>query len=105
MTATQILLFVHAGILPGCPFNKQDPEHLLWIREAFICHGAGHDGDATDFGQGGEMVVHGHTPLDVPGDHPYRISVDSGVYQYPEIYKGRGKLTCCNVLTREIWQA
>lgn len=77
----------------------------MWIRDAFYCHGAGFDGDMTDYGMGGRIIVHGHTPsLAVPGDHTYRISVDSGVYQDPEIYIGRGKLTCCDVVTREIWQ-
>ncbi|OGU02261.1 MAG: hypothetical protein A2X82_02345 [Geobacteraceae bacterium GWC2_55_20] len=42
--------------------------------------------------------------LDADMTHQYRISLDFGVCQNPEEFEGRGRLTCCNVLTREIWQ-
>jgi serine/threonine protein phosphatase 1 len=101
----QAYLFVHAGIVPGCPLKEQYPEDLLWIRSGFFCHGAGFDGKTTDYGMGGRIIVHGHTPgLKVPGTQPYRISVDSGVCLDPAEYPGSGKLTCCDVLTRRIWQ-
>ena len=98
-TAVQTFLFVHAGITPGVPLEKQDPMDLLWIREPFL-H------SKSRFG--GKIVVHGHTPnLEVPTRSAHRICVDSGVYLYGSRYSGKawGKLTCCNVLTREIWQA
>lgn len=102
----QTFLFVHAGISPNCPLEEQTPEDMLWIRSRCYCHGAGFDGKTTDYGMGGRVIVHGHTPgLEVPGTQPYRISVDSGVHLDPTEYPGCGKLTCCDVLTRRIWQA
>jgi len=100
----QTYLFVHAGVFPSRSLEKQYPEHLLWIRDPFYLHG-GRKKETTDYGMDGRIIVHGHTPgLEVPGTHPYRISLDSGVCQNPEEFEGRGRLTCCNVLTREIWQ-
>ncbi|MRR06064.1 MAG: serine/threonine protein phosphatase [Deltaproteobacteria bacterium] len=99
-------LFVHAGIpvvrsWKGFDPEKQDKFDLLWIREPFI-------NSKSRFG--GRIVVHGHTQsLDVPGTAPNRINLDSGVYAHgsdardPD--KRYGKLTCCDVLTRECWQA
>jgi serine/threonine protein phosphatase 1 len=69
-------LFVHAGVAPGVPLEDQDPEALLWIRDAFLaapaealpCH-----------------VVHGHTPrwrlkpdLARPELLPHRTNLDTG---------------------------
>lgn len=45
-------LYVHAGIMPGIPFDRQTKEHVLWIREPFLSDGRDH----------GLLVVHGHTP-------------------------------------------
>lgn len=100
VTGERDFLFVHAGVDPNCPLDEQEPQDLLWIREGFI----------TSPKPCGEIiVVHGHTPTaDVPGDSPYRIAIDSGVYLQGPIIRNApvsgGKLTCCNVLTRQIWQ-
>jgi len=96
----QEFLFVHAGINPGQPLSKQIPHDLLWIREAFI---------RSSQPCGDIIVVHGHTPTDnVPGDNPYRIAVDSGIFLKGSTKRNSrvlgGKLTCCDVLTRHIWQ-
>ena len=65
-------LFVHAGIRPGVPLERQDPEDLTWIREEFL----------TFDGLLPRRVVHGHT---IMGDHPVvtanRISIDTGAYR------------------------
>ena len=87
-------LFVHAGIAKKVPIENQDPYDLLWIRDPFLY---------STSGFGGKIVVHGHTPGNVPTKVPHRICVDSGIYWCAN--EGLGKLTCCNVLTREIWQA
>jgi serine/threonine protein phosphatase 1 len=97
----QDFLFVHAGVNPERQLNEQSPHDLLWIREAFI---------RTTRPYGNSIVVHGHTPTDnVPGGTHYRISIDSGVHLKGPIKRNSrvlgGKLTCCNVLTRHIWQA
>ena len=62
--------FVHAGVRPGVPIERQVPADLLWIREEFL----GHQGDF------GKVVVHGHTPVDEPMWLPNRVNVDTGAY-------------------------
>lgn len=81
-------IFVHAGLRPGIPVTAQDNFDLLWIRQEFI--GSGYDW--------GQTVVYGHTPLEEPFLGERRIGLDTGC-----VY-GRF-LSCCDVLTREIWQA
>lgn len=61
-------LFVHAGLRPGTPIEKQDPEDLIWIREPFL-------NSSADFGT---IVVHGHTPVTEPEVKPNRINIDTG---------------------------
>jgi serine/threonine protein phosphatase 1 len=61
-------LFVHAGIRPGVPLDKQSEDDLLWIREPFL-----EASDEREF-----VVVHGHTPVDEPQVHDNRIAVDTG---------------------------
>ncbi|MDF1834433.1 MAG: metallophosphoesterase family protein [Alteraurantiacibacter sp. bin_em_oilr2.035] len=63
-------LFVHAGILPGVPLDKQKKRHLRWIREPFLSHCKSH----------GMIVVHGHTIIDEVEDTGYRIGIDTGAY-------------------------
>jgi serine/threonine protein phosphatase 1 len=69
--------FVHAGVKPGVPLDRQREEDLLWIREDFLLH-------EEDFGK---MVVHGHTPVRDPDFRDNRINIDTGAY-------ATGKLTC-----------
>ncbi|KAB0676096.1 metallophosphoesterase family protein [Aureimonas leprariae] len=65
-------LFVHAGIRPGVPLERQSEEDLLWIRHEFLDY----DGPLP------RRVVHGHT---IVGDRPVltanRISIDTGAFQ------------------------
>jgi len=68
--------FVHAGVRPGVPLDRQSPEDLLWIRDEFLLSNTDH----------GKMIVHGHTPMEEPVKLSNRISVDTGVY-------ATGKLT------------
>ncbi|MXN63649.1 hypothetical protein GR183_01930 [Stappia sp. GBMRC 2046] len=46
------LMFVHAGIRPGVPLERQDPNDLIWFRDEFLYL----DGPLPKF------VIHGHTP-------------------------------------------
>lgn len=64
-------VFVHAGIRPGVPIDKQTPTDLRWIREEFL-------GDASDHGK---MIVHGHTITDEPDEQSNRIGVDIGAFR------------------------
>jgi serine/threonine protein phosphatase 1 len=63
-------LFVHAGVRPGIPIEKQTPQDLLWIRGEFLC-------SKKDFGK---VVVHGHTPTDAPEMRVNRIGIDTGAF-------------------------
>jgi serine/threonine protein phosphatase 1 len=62
--------FVHAGVRPGVPLNRQTEADLLWIREDFL-------NSDIDFGK---YVVHGHTPVAAPDIRPNRINIDTGAY-------------------------
>ncbi len=61
-------LFVHAGIRPGIPIESQKLKDLLWIRGRFLESDADH----------GYIVVHGHTPTDLPVRKHNRIGIDTG---------------------------
>jgi serine/threonine protein phosphatase 1 len=61
-------LFVHAGIRPGVPLDKQSRQDMMWIREPFLSSRADH----------GAVVVHGHTPKREPIVQPNRIAIDTG---------------------------
>src|SRR4029077_16287016 len=63
-------LFVHAGVRPGVPIEKQNPRDLLWIRDEFLY-------SEEDFGK---VVVHGHTPKDAPELRANRIGIDTGAF-------------------------
>jgi serine/threonine protein phosphatase 1 len=74
--------FVHAGIRPGRPIDRQAREDMVWIREPFLTSERDH----------GKVVVHGHSinyePEFYPDDmHPRRIGIDTGAYK-------SGVLTC-----------
>ena len=62
--------FVHAGVRPGVPLDRQSPDDLLWIRRPFLAAAADH----------GKLVVHGHSISPIPDVHPNRIGIDTGAY-------------------------
>lgn len=64
-------LFVHAGIRPGVPLEKQATADLRWIREDFLDH----------LGDYGKMVVHGHSISARPDEQANRIGVDIGAFR------------------------
>jgi serine/threonine protein phosphatase 1 len=70
-------LFVHAGVRPGVPLDRQHTEDLLWIRDEFL-------DSERDFGK---IVVHGHSISLDPEFRPNRIGIDTGAYR-------SGQLTC-----------
>lgn len=65
-------LFVHAGIRPGVPLERQSPIDLRWIRQPFL-------GDRRDHGM---MVVHGHTISDAIDEQSNRIGIDTGAFHH-----------------------
>ena len=64
-------LFVHAGIDPKRPLEKQKRSDMLWIRDRFLRH----EGDF------GKTVVHGHTIFPDVMDYGNRIGVDTGAFR------------------------
>ncbi|MGN6582673.1 MAG: metallophosphoesterase family protein [Rhizobiaceae bacterium] len=63
--------FCHAGIRPGVPLDRQDPEDLTWIRWDFLDH----------TGLFEKVIVHGHTPVARPDIQPNRIDIDTGAFK------------------------
>jgi Calcineurin-like phosphoesterase len=64
-------LFVHAGIRPGVPLDRQDRADLRWIRDPFLS-------DPQDHGR---VVVHGHTITKDVDERSNRIGIDTGAYR------------------------
>lgn len=62
--------FVHAGVRPGVPLDRQEPANLRWIREEFLDHEAPFE----------KIVVHGHTIYDEVEERGGRIGIDTGAY-------------------------
>jgi len=87
---TDDYIFVHAGLRPGVPLDRQDREDLLWIRFEFIR-------SPYDFGK---TVIYGHTPvfLDEPLIDKNKIGIDTGA-----VYGGW--LTCIELPEMKIYQA
>lgn len=81
-------IFVHAGLRPGVPLEKQDKYDLLWIRNEFI------ESD-YDFGK---TVVFGHTGFSGPLFLENKIGIDTGA-----VFGGR--LTCLELPGKRIYQA
>jgi serine/threonine protein phosphatase 1 len=73
-------LFVHAGIRPGIPIERQDGNDLLWIRNEFLHSSQEH----------GRFIVHGHTPVPHPDIRNNRINIDTGAWK-------SGTLTCAAI--------
>lgn len=62
--------FVHAGVRPGIPLDRQSIPDLRWIREEFLR-------ETADFGA---VVVYGHTIGEDVERRPNRIGIDTGAY-------------------------
>jgi serine/threonine protein phosphatase 1 len=61
--------FVHAGVDPSRPLDRQDRHDLLWMREPFLS-------DPHDYGR---FIVHGHTPQrsGQPDLRTNRVNIDT----------------------------
>ncbi|WP_308458070.1 metallophosphoesterase [Sphingomonas sp. NBWT7] len=64
-------LFVHAGIQPGVPIERQVTRDLRWIRDPFLNHVPNH----------ANLVIHGHTITDAVDVRANRIGIDTGAYR------------------------
>ena len=78
------LLFVHAGIRPGIPLERQSEDDLIWIRDEFL----------EDTRRHPWLVVHGHTPVPEPAHFGKRVDLDGGAaFGNPlaaAVFEGRG---------------
>lgn len=63
-------LFVHAGVYPGIPLEKQSRDDLIWIRDEFLKSRHDH----------GKIIVHGHSITQKPDNRKNRIGIDTGAY-------------------------
>ena len=63
-------VFVHAGMRPGVPIERQSEHDLLWIRQDFL-------EETRPFSK---VVVHGHTPEAEPFLGEIRLGLDTGAY-------------------------
>ena len=79
-------LFVHAGLRPRIPLEKQKKDDILWIREEFL-------NEDYNFGP---MIIHGHTVSSVPDICKNRVGIDTGA-----VFSG--KLTCLALQGSEAW--
>lgn len=61
-------LFVHGGVRPNVPIERQNPQDLIWIREEFIFKRHNLD----------YIVVFGHTPLEDVLIEKDKIGIDTG---------------------------
>ena len=66
---TDKYLFVHAGLKPGIPLDRQEKDDLLWIRDEFIY-------SKKNFGK---KVVFGHTVFEEPLVMDNKIGIDTGL--------------------------
>ena len=79
-------IFVHAGLKPGVPLDRQDPMDMVWIREEFIYAG-------YDFGK---PVVFGHTPgWKIKNGLPLYLGIDTSAVM-------GGRLTCVQLADGEM---
>ena len=79
-------VFVHAGIRPDMPLERQTGQDCRWIREPFLSHAGDH----------GSVIVHGHTVTDAPELLPNRIGIDTGAFM-------SGKLTAIGLESTDRW--
>jgi serine/threonine protein phosphatase 1 len=78
--------FVHAGIKPGVPIDRQKPADLRWIRDRFLDYEGSH----------GAMIVHGHSIATEVENLHNRIGIDTGAY-------ASGKLTSVGLEGDQRW--
>lgn len=63
-------VFVHAGVRPDTPLDRQRTSDLRWIRDPFLDHRSTLE----------KTVVHGHTMTDQIERRSHRIGIDTGAY-------------------------
>ena len=95
----QEYIFVHAGLKPGIPLEKQTEESLLWIRGEFYNHYTG-----------SAKIICGHTPTPYFGidraDRYYPLQLDNNITIIDTgSFLPQGRISCIDVLSGKIWQS
>ena len=67
LVETPAHIYVHAGVRPGLPMDRQIDRDLLWIRKDFL-----RSPEPAD-----RLVIHGHTPVSAVEPAPGRINIDT----------------------------
>ncbi len=70
---TDDYLFIHAGIRPNVPFEKQDEKDFYYIRHEFIDRKHNLP----------QKIIFGHTDFKSPVVQPDKICIDTGCGKYP----------------------
>ncbi len=78
--------FVHAGVRPDMPLDRQRTADLRWIRDPFLDHRTKLE----------KTIVHGHTMSEEIEQRGHRIGIDTGAY-------ASGRLTALGLEGTEIW--
>ncbi|NVO22504.1 metallophosphoesterase [Donghicola mangrovi] len=79
--------FVHAGVRPNVPLDKQAQDDLVWIRGDFHDH-------KDPFGP---LIIHGHTVIDNVTHYGNRLNVDTGAAY-------GGPISAVVIEGRDVWQ-
>lgn len=74
LVEAQRFIFVHAGLRPGIPLDRQSDDDLVFIRDQFY--------ERAHLVK--KYVVHGHTPVEEVKREGRRVNIDTGAY-----YTGR----------------
>ena len=82
-------IFVHAGVEPLLPMDRQPTHALLWERFA----------DRPPQHLSGKTFICGHTPGRTVRNHGHAICIDTGVFKH------NGLLTCLEIGTSRMYQA
>lgn len=82
---TEEFIFVHAGLLPKVPLEKQEEQTMLWTRHR------------EEIGLG-KTVVHGHTPVPEVAYYEDQVDIDTGA-----VYGG--KLTLLELPSHQVYSA
>ncbi len=78
--------FVHAGVRPDMPLDRQRTADLRWIRDPFLDHRTKLE----------KTIVHGHTMSEEIEQRGHRIGIDTGAYN-------SGRLTALGLEGSEVW--
>jgi len=78
--------FVHAGFLPGVPFNENTANTMLWIRDEFY---------KSEY-DWGKKIIFGHTPFSRPYHANNKLGINCD-------YQNKGVICCYEVYSDQFY--